>query len=107
MAPPVSPPERLRQDYQERESELESRLAIALQASDEEGRIQAEKMHNEELDHLCQQHRLSMGEYVMWYVALVSMSVHFTSNCFVFSSLFLLSISRNFSTNHRSRDSYS
>lgn len=54
--------ERIRADYKERASDLEARLAMALKNSDEEGRQQAEKQHNEEMEHLCEQHRLSMGE---------------------------------------------
>ncbi|XP_050712801.1 trichohyalin-like isoform X3 [Eriocheir sinensis] len=52
--------ERIRAEYKERSSDLEARLAVALQNSDEEGRHQAEKQHNEEMEHLCEQHRLSM-----------------------------------------------
>lgn len=59
----VSTAERIRAEYKERASDLEARLAMALKNSDEEGRQQAEKQHNEEMEHLCEQHRLSMGEF--------------------------------------------
>nr|XP_053646372.1 golgin subfamily A member 6-like protein 22 isoform X5 [Cherax quadricarinatus] len=52
--------ERLRADYKERVSDLEALLAVAMKNSDEESRVQAEKMHNDEMEHLCEQHRLSM-----------------------------------------------
>ncbi|KAG0712753.1 hypothetical protein GWK47_017747 [Chionoecetes opilio] len=52
--------ERLRTDYEERTSDLEARLGVALKESDPEARQQAEKVHNDEMEHLCQQHRLSM-----------------------------------------------
>lgn len=56
------PSERTRADYKERASDLEARLAMALKNSDEEARQQAERQHNEEMEHLCEQHRLSMGK---------------------------------------------
>ncbi|KAK3868371.1 hypothetical protein Pcinc_026230 [Petrolisthes cinctipes] len=52
--------ERIRSDYKDRVDGLEARLAKATQDCDGESRAQAEKHHNEEMDHLCQQHRLSM-----------------------------------------------
>ncbi|XP_042240297.1 golgin subfamily A member 6-like protein 22 [Homarus americanus] len=52
--------ERLRGDFKDRTSDMEKRLAVALKNSDEENRLQAEKTHNDEMEHLCDQHRLSM-----------------------------------------------
>ncbi|KAK4292200.1 hypothetical protein Pmani_035010 [Petrolisthes manimaculis] len=52
--------ERIRSDYKDRVDGLEARLAKATQDCDEESRAKAEKQHNEEMDHICQQHRLSM-----------------------------------------------
>ncbi|MPC34073.1 hypothetical protein E2C01_027447 [Portunus trituberculatus] len=54
--------ERIRADYKERMSDLEARLEVAMKDSDEDARQQAEKMHNDEMEHLCEQHRLSMGK---------------------------------------------
>ncbi|XP_069167160.1 trichohyalin isoform X6 [Procambarus clarkii] len=52
--------ERLRGDYKDRVLDLEARLAVAMEHSDEESRLQAEKHHNDEMEYLCEQHRLSM-----------------------------------------------
>lgn len=64
----ISTSERIRADYKERMSDLEARLEVAIKNSDEDARQQAEKMHNDEMEHLCEQHRLSMGESVSCYL---------------------------------------
>lgn len=52
--------ERLRQDFKERVGDLEARLVVTSRTSTEDERRQLEKMHNDELEHLCEQHRNSM-----------------------------------------------
>ncbi|XP_066972133.1 trichohyalin-like isoform X7 [Macrobrachium rosenbergii] len=52
--------ERLKQDFKEQVADLEARLAVTSQISGEDDRRQLEKSHNDEVEHLCEQHRSSM-----------------------------------------------